>query len=271
MVDAAIEPVEHPGGDGGIGEQIAGAQDEIVEIEPAAQLLGLFIGGQEGAGEGVQGAGFLECEKGKASLAGVCYPLHPLLDLVDHGAEVLARRLGWERANLGGKRGLCASAGEENILEDWQGTVVEGGDPREFGRGLDVVGGACLKRWYQLVKQSAFITKEHARLDLGHVCALWQIEGGGKISLADRAGEAAAVAGDLGRQIIEGFAGIVPCNGIKSVSLRAGGQVLDDLGAEQAGSAIFHLGELRRDARLEREAAQEGGAEGVDGLDRSEE
>ncbi len=50
---------------------------------------------------------------------------------------------------------------------------------------------------------------------------------------------------------------------------RAGavGHLLHHLVAQQARGGVVHLGELRRDAGLEREAAQEGRAEGVDRLD----
>ena len=47
MVDPAIEPIEHPGRHIRAGQQIAGAQDQIVEIQPAPHLFGLLIGGQE--------------------------------------------------------------------------------------------------------------------------------------------------------------------------------------------------------------------------------
>ena len=43
--------------------------------------------------------------------------------------------------------------------------------------------------------------------------------------------------------------------------------LINDLGAQQIGGAVFDLGELRADLRLQREAAQKGRAEGVDGLD----
>ena len=40
LIDAAMEPVEHPVGDAGIFQQVLRAGDEIVEVEPAARRLG---------------------------------------------------------------------------------------------------------------------------------------------------------------------------------------------------------------------------------------
>ena len=45
------------------------------------------------------------------------------------------------------------------------------------------------------------------------------------------------------------------------------GHLVDDLGPQQIGGAVFDLGELRADLCLQREAAQKGRAERVDGLD----
>ena len=56
-------------------------------------------------------------------------------------------------------------------------------------------------------------------------------------------------------------------DGAQGGRIGAGGDLVDDLGAQQAGGAVLHFGELGADASLEREAAQQAGAEGVDRLD----
>ena len=47
MVDPAIQTVEHPFGLSPVGQQCAGARDQVVEIQPAAGLFGLFIAAQK--------------------------------------------------------------------------------------------------------------------------------------------------------------------------------------------------------------------------------
>ena len=54
VVEAAVEPPEHPGGGAGPGEQRAGAVDEVVEVEEAGGGLAGVEGVEPGAGEAVE-------------------------------------------------------------------------------------------------------------------------------------------------------------------------------------------------------------------------
>ena len=54
VVDAAIQPVKHPGGDIPVREQFRASPDQIVEIEPAARRLARLIKRQEDPGKGMQ-------------------------------------------------------------------------------------------------------------------------------------------------------------------------------------------------------------------------
>ncbi len=66
VVEAAIEPPEHPGGRAGMFEQRAGAVDQVVEVEQAAVALGDVEGRQPGAAEAAEGGGLGEGGVGKA-------------------------------------------------------------------------------------------------------------------------------------------------------------------------------------------------------------
>ena len=50
----------------------------------------------------------------------------------------------------------------------------------------------------------------------------------------------------------------MPCEIVKLRSLWAFGNFFYDLGAQKAGGAVVHLGELRCDPGLKREASQDG-------------
>ena len=57
VVDAAVEPEQHPLRHRSVGEQVSRAVDQVVEIKPAAARLGRRQPRQERAGEGVQRLG----------------------------------------------------------------------------------------------------------------------------------------------------------------------------------------------------------------------
>jgi hypothetical protein len=57
VVDAAVEPPEHPLRHGRVGQQPPGAGDQVVEVEEAAGELLALVGLHEGAGERRGGRG----------------------------------------------------------------------------------------------------------------------------------------------------------------------------------------------------------------------
>ena len=78
--------------------------------------------------------------------------------------------------------------------------------------------------------------------------------------------EGIALAYDATGEAGEIFARVVPRNLGDQRGVFAFGHLIDDLGPQQIGGAVFDLGELRADLCLQREAAQKGRAERVDGL-----
>ncbi|EKD59662.1 MAG: hypothetical protein ACD_54C01211G0002 [uncultured bacterium] len=117
MVDAAIQPEQHPGGNVGIGQQQLGAGDQIVEIKETARGLGGLINRQEAGGKAVQQGGFLRRLQGDATGPGGFYPQHQGIELRQMRGDQLLRRLGRQAADFRAKRRFRATAKQQNVLQ----------------------------------------------------------------------------------------------------------------------------------------------------------
>ena len=79
MVNAAVDPVQHPGRDLLVIQQAARLVDQIVKVQPAAQLFGLRIMRQKRCRKPVQAVGLARGGKAKAQRPRVLDPAHQVL------------------------------------------------------------------------------------------------------------------------------------------------------------------------------------------------
>ncbi|MCU0911874.1 MAG: hypothetical protein MUE98_11185, partial [Rhodobacteraceae bacterium] len=108
---------------------------------------------------------------------------------------------------------------------------------------------------------------EHLAQQARRVVARRQAEGGVPAVGVPAGAELAAASRDLSRKVGEAVAGVVPRHRHHGLGLRPGGHRVHDLLDHQAPGAIVDLLEVGGDAGLQRKAAQEARAEGVDRLD----
>ena len=147
------------------------------------------------------------------------------------------------------------------------GRRIAGGERRrEPLRGAAVVAGRWRQDWHQPAEQRLGVGRQHLggqRLDR-HVGP--GAERRGEARGVERRREAGAVLADLEEERVGIVAAHVAGEGGERVGPRRG-QLVEDLLAQCLGPAVLEHAELRRHAGLEREAAQQRLAEGVDGLD----
>ena len=268
MVDPAVEAKEHPLGHLFSGQKPPCGADQIVEIEPAAQRLGLCVAGQESGGKAVQRMGSARGHQPKAQGARIGHTF---------GQGIIGRdKIGAHRgAHLGAGEGfgrafLFARHGQAGGLE--RGQI---GQPhRRPWHGAEPRGqfGLCDDRVVEMGNQSRGKIALAAIQCRGDHLILGQI-GGDPRPIADcrpipRIGQrilrACHGAGQFAQPIIIGEQIGHRVDGSRR---RALGHIIEQIGDQPGLHALVDLGEAGADARLEREAAQNRGAEGMDGLD----
>ena len=270
VVDAAVEAEEDPCGDGRVVQEVRGAGDEVVEVEPAALGLALFVEGKEGGGEAVEGEGAVHRVQRAAGGAGGFHAAHEVFEPVEEErAEGSACVLGGEGADLGGEGFLGLWPGEEAILKCREGG--EGGvgevERGEFGGGLFVIAALGAQGGEDVGHPCGFVAEEGVGEQGFDGFTLFQAKEAARGVRGEGVGEAGAVAHDLLHEVAEVFAR--PCAGEAGDDVGGDGvgQFLYDLVPQEAGGAVVEFGELRADRGFQREAAEEAGAEAVDGLD----
>ena len=117
MVDAAIEPEQHPLRHRRVGQQLARLADQVVEVEHAAQKLAPLVGGHEGAGESVENAGLFEGDQGQPRRAPLLDPGHEIVEPLDQRRVALAQLLGGELADLGAEGRGGTGAEQQQVFE----------------------------------------------------------------------------------------------------------------------------------------------------------
>ena len=176
------------------------------------------------------------------------------------------RRLGGKAADPGGEGGRAA-LGQERGFEREQARLGIGGRQRRgkrLGAGavLRAAGGAESDDGASIASSAAGST---VAASASGVSRRIDAERGGEAGGIERTGEGGAVVGDLLQERVGLDREVV---GEAGDQLRMGvGEGVEQLLAQGAGLALLDHGELRRDPGLEREAAQERLAEGVDRLD----
>ena len=118
VVNAAVQPEQHPLRHRRIGQQSARLADQIVKIKPAAHRLSLVVLRQEQRGKAVQGQCALCGHQGQPSGPGRLDPQHQRLKRIEKGAEGVAQVLGGEGIDLCGKRGLRLFPEKKQILQN---------------------------------------------------------------------------------------------------------------------------------------------------------
>ncbi len=268
VVDAAVEAPEHPGGGAGPGEQRLGAVDEVVEVEEAGRRLAGGEGGEPAAGEAVEDVGAGEGGVGDAQRT-------RRRDAVHQGVEFRhqprVRRLhgtGGEFARLGGEGGLGPGAEEKHRLQRFEGEARLGGGERgaELFRRRDVAGASGRQRRDDDREHRPRLGGEDAREEQLVAGGGLGAEGGGEAIRVVGGGEAGAVLHELEQQRVDLVAGEAAGH-FGELARGEGGDPVEHLLAQRAGLAVLEHREARGDAGLEREAAQQRLAEGVDRLD----
>ena len=268
MVDPAVETKKHPLGHLFGGQKPPCGADEIVEIQPAAQRLGLRVAGQESGGKAVQRMGSARGHQPKAQGARIGHTF---------GQGIIGRdKIGAHRiAHLGigdgfGRAFLFARHGQAGGLElgqiekphrrPWHGAEPRG----QFG--LCLVGGVKMGDQGGRKIGLAAIKGDGDHLILGQI-------GGDARPIADRRPipwmgqrilRACHGAGQFAQPIIIGQQIGHRVDGIRR---RALGHIIEQIGDQPGLHTLIDLGEAGADARLKREAAQNRGTEGMDGLD----
>ena len=101
MVDPAIQPVQNPGGNRWIGDQIGRFCDQVVKVQPAARGLARLIKRQEGAGKSGQRRSLAGGLQGHPLRAGRLDPRHQVVQLVQGVAQERTAILGRKCPELG--------------------------------------------------------------------------------------------------------------------------------------------------------------------------
>ena len=279
VVEPAIELEQHPGRHPRTLQQVAGAEHEIVVIEQRARRLVPLIGGEQRAAEPHQR------DRGGMERGGA-----PRRDHRHEAIGLLRQRrsgLGLALSEL-----PCHQMGAAGAFLGEEGAEILVEEQHALGRGCgEPIGDAAPG----LLVGDAALAQRRRRAPQRRAVELLLVAGGGEDrvlagavgdakTIGERGGEAvgAAVeradeAGALQRQLadeqIEAALGDVPRHlgeGLgqrRIAAARRGQHRLARRGQRLGGAALVHHLEMRRDAGLDREAAQQRLAEGVDGLD----
>ena len=268
MVDAAVEPEQHPFGDRAVGEQQLGAGDQVVKVEKAALRLACGIQRQEFRREPVQRGGLLRGLKGDAPGPRRLHPPHQRLKLRHQRGEGCLRRLGRKFADLRRKRLSGFFTGQQHRLQPGQQCQAapvkvqrrqpvrrrlvlgarsgEGGDHRGHQFRLAALQHVFGNRLGGFVRQA----KDALR------CGI--VDGRGKRRPFTR--NLFHQRGKILTRVGQRHLGHHPWRAAVS-------QFLDNLAAQHFCGAVVQFGELRRHPGLQRKAPQQAGAKAVDGLD----
>ena len=273
MVDAAIQPVKHPGGNAAVGQQGFGARDQIIEIQPTARGLAGGIDRQESIGELVQRFGFLCCLQGNAARTGRFDAQHQRLEPGhDRGEPAFAQRFGREIIDLGVPL-TQARAEQQDIFQRAKCGHILRRMPKgcqscpQFGvfRAAGLHGLGDIGQPFRLAAQ------KNPGQDRGDGFVFRDAEEGPDLRRGQggvRGGcEIGAMGGNLLHHLGKGVTGIGAGGGGHRFGGQSIGQFFEDIGAQQPGGAVIQLDKLRRDTGFERKAAQQRGAKAVDGLD----
>jgi len=219
---------------------------------------------QEDGSEIVQGEGLLGGGERLFRVSRLAYPLHEVVEVmhqIAHGG-----------ADLGGR-----DLGEVRLPVLLQEAVIEHHQigaprriepqPRQSRRKVLHRSGPGAQKRQALGDQPVLATPEgkpHEMVvgDIGR-----QAEQTPHRGEVHRVRESRAMAGDLVDELGEILAVLHFGQAADHGGMGAVGHFLDDLGAHLSRRPVVHLGEAGGDARLQREAAEEAGAEAVDGLD----
>ena len=267
MIDPAIQPEQHPGGHRRRRQQLPCLQDLVVEIQPAAQLLAALVFRQENPGKGMQRLRLACRHQPDPARAGGLDAQHQRFDLGHQVGMGAAQRLGGKRPYLDRKRFFCPRPGQEHAFQNRQRPYIGSGD-RPQGGGSGLIGFAPrLQRRGQIAKQAQLAAQKHLGRQRVFVKIRRQPEMSQQIRQIQRSAERLALAQDGLQQILQRGIRYIARNAIDQSGLRTGGKIFQDLGAQQPGGPVFHLGKIGADPGLQRKAAQQRGAEGMDGLD----
>ena len=118
VVNAAVQPEQHPLRHRRIGQQSARLADQIVKIKPAAHRLSLVVLGQEQRGKAVQGQRPLCGHQGQPSGPGRLDPQDERLKRGKKGTQRVAQVFCGEGVDLCGKRGLRLFTEKKQILQN---------------------------------------------------------------------------------------------------------------------------------------------------------
>ena len=270
VVDAAIEPEQHPLRHRRIGQQLARLADQVVEIEHAAQELAPLIGGHEGAGEGVEIAGLGKGVQRQARAAALLDPGHQVFEPLDQRRVALAQLLGRELADLGPERRRGGGAEQQQAFQQVQQGGPGGGLEID---GVEPVGGLLVgDRALAQQQQQRVEGLEIVRFETDLVKPL-QRQPGGQVEIPREGGvvrlgqERLAPRRDLAQQFVEIALRGLQRQRVDEGPLGALRHRVDHLGAQKLRGAVLHLGELRADPGFERKPPEQTRAEGVDRLD----
>ena len=272
MVDAAVQLVEHPGGVRPLVDQLARAADQIGEVQRAAAGLGLMVGLGIGAGHGQD----LDRGLGDPRRPQVRPDLLESVLLGQQGhADVLARLQRLGRCVVFDRRAfsLFSEEGEERVADGFHRPEAPGA--------LAVRDAPCLQHLGRFIVE--------ATVERGHGGLRDRFRAGRRLEATDLpdvrlhafvAAAAFDVGGDgvapvleIGEQLVEGL----EIEGDGQPGVGVGKRTLDvqgiarhggpRLAGDQGRGLVIHDLEGRRHAGLQRKAAQQLLAEGVDGLD----
>ncbi len=274
MIKPAVELVEHPGG-AGIDQQVRGAADQVVVVELRRVVLALGVGVEHGSGERHQR------RRGLGHAPGAAIILHPS-DTIGFGQEQAGQRgvLGRKPPVDEAARIAGLAVGAEEVVAPLvpagRAPGGIGGKPVQhrpapfgaFGRAmlLDMRGSLPQRRLSRPRRRGG----DQAGLVLVGAAERTPLRGS-EVGQPARAGQTLAVAPELRNQTPECIEGDKPGEAVKRRpgfgGNRMGQHVLARVSQRLGRVAVLDQAEVRRDARLEREAAQQRLAEGVDGAD----
>ena len=270
MVDAAVELPQHPVAHRRVVQQCPRLQDQVVEVEPAPRRLPRRDRRQEGGGKAVQRRRPPRRQQRQPPQPGSLDPLHQIVQRRgDAFAQTLPRGLRRKAADLG-PEGVGAALVQADFFQNQQ--VLEAVDPVrdrcQLGRRLLVIAALRLQDRKDRGNQVGLAAVEHLGQQRVDAIARRQPVAPQGVGQIQRPGEGRAMLQHLGDQRRQR---VVPGQEARHLVHHRGkgavAEFLQHLVGQRGGAAVVDLGEARGDAGFQREAAQQRGAEGVDGLD----
>ena len=177
VVDAAVQPVQHPARGFGIGKQRAGFQDEVVEIQQRRRALLRVERCEQRVREPMQGSRLF---RGRDADPGVPHrgdPFHEGVQL-RFSAERFSHLLGREPVDFGSERLFRGGSVQEDGLQypeiPFRG--VRRVDPLQPGEGGQVGRASVPEHASQVGKKLAVSGREHPARERADACAFNQAE-----------------------------------------------------------------------------------------------